>query len=437
MSYAQEPSYTVHPGKSYRFRVIGAMETTVSRISIDGHKLIVMATDGYLTKPFDVDVLHFHVGERYDFMLKTRSDVDPGTIFPIRVESVDVYCNNHNQPSRVGIAYLKYYAPVIEDRCTSNECVALNCPFAHYPVVEDVENTPAYTCFNVNDALSLLHPTPDHELPDDTYLSQKITNFFNFAFHNRTARINEVQFDRPTIPFAMTEADEHVTGECFYNTTECSKACPHAVYLQEQYKGKSMQFVLSSLPRGKGSHNSRPTTKIITHPIHLHGHSFWVVKIAYPIYFANGTIERVNEDVNIPDCGHASWKDNIQSPGIKVDQYTIRKDVITIPAGGYVVIAFLNKNPGWWFMHCHIYRHLLEGMAIAVGELPECQNPPPKELVEETSREVCITVKQFKDKEANPPTCMEGSAESKLSARRLMDKIREKDRVSQNFITYF
>ena len=413
------------------------MESTVSRISIDGHKLIVMATDGYLTKPFEADVLHFHVGERYDFMLKTRSDVDPGTIFPIRVESVDVYCNNHNQPSRVGIAYLKYYAPVIEDRCTSEDCDALNCPFAHYPVVKEFENTPAYKCFDVYDALSLLHPTPDDELPDDTYPPPSITNFFNFAFLNRTARINNVQFKSPAIPFAMTKADEHVPEECFYNTTDCSTACPHAVYLHKQYKDKSMEFVLSSLPRGKRSHDSRTNTKIITHPIHLHGHSFWVVKIAYPTYFANGTIERVNEAVNVPDCGHGSWKDNIQPPGIRVDQYTIRKDVIIIPAGGYVVIEFLNKNAGWWFMHCHIDQHLLKGMAIAVGELPECQNPPPNELTSQTSKDVCITVKEFIEKEAHPPQCVEGSAESTISARWLMDKMREKDRVSQDFIDYF
>lgn len=49
--------------------------------------------------------------------------------------------------------------------------------------------------------------------------------------------------------------------------------------------------------------------------------------------------------------------------------------MIIVPAGGYVVIEFLAKNPGWWFMHCHIDYHLNYGMAIAVGELTECQVP--------------------------------------------------------------
>jgi hypothetical protein len=83
-----------------------------------------------------------------------------------------------------------------------------------------------------------------------------------------------------------------------------------------------------------------------------------------------------------------------------VDSETIRKDVIIIPAGGYVVVDFLADNPGWWFLHCHIDVHLSNGMGIVVGELPECQNPPLPDLMEQTSS-FCYSVKTFLEKEKN------------------------------------
>ena len=53
-----------------------------------------------------------------------------------------------------------------------------------------------------------------------------------------------------------------------------------------------------------------------------------------------------------------------------------------VPAGGYVVIAFKADNPGYWFLHCQIERHHLDGMALILQEYPEPQHPPlPPELM--------------------------------------------------------
>ena len=41
-----------------------------------------------------------------------------------------------------------------------------------------------------------------------------------------------------------------------------------------------------------------------------------------------------------------------------------------VPAGGYVVINFKSDNPGYWFMHCHIEIHQLQGMAVIINEAP-------------------------------------------------------------------
>lgn len=75
----------------------------------------------------------------------------------------------------------------------------------------------------------------------------------------------------------------------------------------------------------------------IPHPIHLHGHDFWVL--------AQGT---GNLTAATPLC----W-DNPP-----------RRDTAMLPGNGYLVLSFETDNPGAWLMHCHIAWHTSEGFAL-------------------------------------------------------------------------
>ena len=44
------------------------------------------------------------------------------------------------------------------------------------------------------------------------------------------------------------------------------------------------------------------------------------------------------------------------------------KDTVMVPYGGYVVVYFKADNPGYWFLHCHIEVHQLEGMGVVIRE---------------------------------------------------------------------
>ncbi|CAB3987327.1 laccase-25-like isoform X1 [Paramuricea clavata] len=66
-------------------------------ISIDHHEMHVMATDGYLVKPFETDYLVVNVSERYDFILKAKEDVLSGSKFPIRIQLLAVLCNDNSK----------------------------------------------------------------------------------------------------------------------------------------------------------------------------------------------------------------------------------------------------------------------------------------------------------------------------------------------------
>ena len=372
-----KPIYYVERGKEYRFRIIGIMSSNVLRFSIDKHRLQVMSTDGYLAEKFETDILIFHIAERYDFILETNDAYEAGTIFPIRIETVAVQCNDYTTPVKVGYAYLQYVErgvspgkPKLVDhyhgrhRCEVEPCIALNCPFEQYP---PEANT---ICHNVKE-LSLLDPTPWDQVPiHDHYVTER---FLNFAFGENGPAVNGLSNELPSnIPFVNSE-NKAVENECKYeDITRCDEMCAHALHIgkrniRPKFTPRTVRFVFSSLTTGNS---------LATHPIHLHGHSFFVAKIAYPIYNESGAIVEVNPDLIGQDCGPAHWTNNAAPDGIEVNRRTIRKDVIIVPAGGYVVIEFQDNNPGLWFLHCHIDAHSNRGMAIAVNELPQCQNLP-------------------------------------------------------------
>lgn len=41
-----------------------------------------------------------------------------------------------------------------------------------------------------------------------------------------------------------------------------------------------------------------------------------------------------------------------------------RRDVVLVPAGGYIAIAFKPDNPGVWLLHCHIAWHASAGKSL-------------------------------------------------------------------------
>lgn len=45
-----------------------------------------------------------------------------------------------------------------------------------------------------------------------------------------------------------------------------------------------------------------------------------------------------------------------------------RRDVVLLPADGYVVIAFKADNPGPWLVHCHIATHISMGLGMQIFE---------------------------------------------------------------------
>lgn len=79
-------TYEVTAKDRIRFRIINASSTYAFRFAIDGHKLSVIATDGVLTKPQQVDSLIIDVGERYDVIVNAD---EPAADYWIRAQTLE------------------------------------------------------------------------------------------------------------------------------------------------------------------------------------------------------------------------------------------------------------------------------------------------------------------------------------------------------------
>lgn len=77
----------------------------------------------------------------------------------------------------------------------------------------------------------------------------------------------------------------------------------------------------------------------LPHPIHLHGHDFYI----------------------LDSQANAQWSGDTSRLRTK---NPIRRDTASLPASGYLVLAFESDNPGAWLMHCHIPFHIAAGLGV-------------------------------------------------------------------------
>ena len=254
----------------------------------------------------------------------------------------------------------------------------MNCPFENFHESYNIN------CINVH-SFSLLEPTPLEELPNVNpktgFECVKCRHFLNFHFEGekQTSSVNGRNFILPSFPpqtqyEGFQERDNicHLRADCNPSTPDCS--CVHVIDIPYD---ETIQMVFSSI-------GTTPSA----HPIHLHGYIFHVVHVGYPTYNPiTGYILNSNKDIACDDvyctkedcdperCTMPRWNEP-REMNFTIDSYTIRKDTVMVPAGGYVVINFLSDNPGEWFLHYHKELHQLEGMAVIVNEALEEQNVP-------------------------------------------------------------
>ncbi|XP_068304464.1 laccase-15-like [Pyrus communis] len=322
-------------GKTYLLRLINSAVQEMMFFAIANHNVTVVGSDASYTKPFSTDYV----------------TISPG-------QTIDILLNADQSPNNYYIAAKAYVggAGIAYDNTTTTALLRYhgnsNSSPTSLPNIPSHNNTNASVHFT-----SKLKSLADKKHPID--VPHKITThlFFTLSINSLpclnnscagpngtrlAASVSNISFVNPTIDILQAYY-YHVNGAfgsrfpnsppLLFNFT----AQDLPLYLQTPKQGTEVKIL---------EYNS--TVEIVfqgtnlvagdDHPMHLHGFSFYVVG------WGLGNFDKDKDPLTY----------NLVDPPLQ--------NTIAVPVNGWTTIRFKADNPGVWFMHCHLDRHMSWGM---------------------------------------------------------------------------
>jgi FtsP/CotA-like multicopper oxidase with cupredoxin domain len=302
------------------------------RISVDGMPLKVVEIDGNPVTPQDFSQVTVDAAQRVSFILDW-SRMDPTmkslTRVTFRVHAVPTMYRQYDFLDTVAYGLygsssgVKFMTQWLGHFAFIGETTTPYYAATYYAASEGPVNT--YPLPLETNLLQTTPLFPSTVPPRDLWMAYNIT-FQKGADLVQRAYINGQTYVPPAIPDRPTLFD--------YMSAAGGPLLEKATYPKNtQITGDAMNpFVLPF---------NRTIDVLIRnndggpHPIHMHGHNFWVVS--------------------------TSLYNNVSS---------IKRDVVSIPALGWAIIRFVSDNPGIWLLHCHIDWHMANGFISTLIEAP-------------------------------------------------------------------
>ncbi|ODN00014.1 L-ascorbate oxidase [Orchesella cincta] len=343
VSYSQvRPVFKVQPRKTYRLRLINTSGWVAFNFTISGHTLTPIEVDGIdlaANQPVH-HAIFIGAGQRYSFLLKADAGV-VGDEFLIRAslrkEFLFTLAGNINPAPEAVINEVTgviKYANVGRQTYSSSPLVKPSFEqFDHSKTYRTVET------WSTMDFLTEMETVPFDAVPaPPNFDTEKVVNiiFQNDENGLRRGSFNGHPFELPTGKPALGKLVDGIP-------------IPEATSHFNMKYGDIVQVVINNPELGP-------------HPIHLHGHHFWVVGMGHS---GDGSYDPLRHQLNLN--GH-------------------RRDTVLVKEKSWLVIRFRADNPGVWLMHCHIDWHMLSGMAMVFVEAPELASSI---RVPDEARKVC------------------------------------------------
>ncbi|KAF7812464.1 laccase-15-like [Senna tora] len=349
----------VDQGKTYLLRMVNAAMNLILFVSISNHELTVVGADGSYTKPLTRDYITITPGQTMDVLLYANQEpyhyymaaraYSSSAAIPFdntTTTAILQYRGYYYYPSTLSLPYLPYYN---DTQAAFNFFSSLKGLPEKYPHKIPLQvNTHILTTLSIN-AL----PCQRGQLcegPNDTRL---VSSMNNISFETPSIDILEAYYYHikgvfgrgfprfPPLLFNFTAEYLPLVLEIPKRGTEV-KVLKYGVSVEVVFQG-------TNLVAG------------IDHPMHLHGFSFFVVG------YGLGNFNK-----------HLDYKSfNLVDPPLM--------NTVFVPTNGWAAIRFKATNPGVWFLHCHLERHLSWGMEtvfiVKNGEgLYETILPPPPDM---------------------------------------------------------
>ncbi|KAI6197103.1 hypothetical protein M3Y94_01185400 [Aphelenchoides besseyi] len=377
-------TYRIRTQEHQRYRIVNGGVSQGIVVWCEGHQMTVVAADGVEVKPMVVDAVIVFPGERYDVHIQGLSKPTQ-KVYRFILETMD-WDWTVGKP-QLGLANLVYEDVDLPDdgeidfahvKCTTNsKCKLLNCPFLDFPSQLN------WTCISAH-KLENAEPLVDGEILEQKMFRDDFKEVF--ANMNYDNHIDGYMFKSPRgMPYYHQDNLEEVATLCDpfkcdrFHSDRWDHNCD-CFYHYTFELGDIVQMTIYNMGDGGRLGNG------YSHPIHIHGTHFYVMKIGYPQYFPeNMTIKAMNLDIPCFDttkkCVDLQWSDPSWARGNvpEMEHNPSFRDTINLPTGGYVTLRFRATNPGWWYAHCHLMLHHMGGTAFSfrVGSPEQIPAPPP------------------------------------------------------------
>ncbi|XP_030544157.2 laccase-14-like [Rhodamnia argentea] len=348
-------------GKTYLVRIVNADMNAELFLAIAEHNMTVVGLDGNYVKPVTVDFIVISPGQTMD-VLVTMNQAPGHYYLAIRqydsarpdvtdydktnVTAIFMYSGNNTAPAN---PVFPHSLPTYEDFIAADIFLGKlrSLASAEHPVDVPMNvTTKMYITVEMN---QILCPNASCEGINGNRLSSSLNNisFLNpstdvlLAYYRNLSGYYTLDFPNwPPTMFNFTQSDLP------FNTTVPIQATK--VKMLEYNEEVEMTFQGTEVLNASENH-----------PMHLHGYSFYVMGSGYG-----------NFDNNTDPLTY-----NYDDP--------LEVNTIGVPKNGWVTIRFKASNPGVWFWHCHLDRHLSWGMSTVMivknGGTPETsiRSPPP------------------------------------------------------------
>lgn len=291
----------VEPHKTYRLRLINAGSGYTLRFSVDNHMLMVIAVDGHDVEPDLFDEIYVYLAQRYDVLLVT--DQVPAN-YTIRARTL----HEDDHPFFQVTGTLRYHSTNTDSRVVRK--------------FMEPQNVLAFE--------SSLCRAP-HE-PSPPNFGEPIYVTINCSSDKWRCSINNISFEPSVTPSLLLK----------FQHKDISEGNPSTQVIHLEL-GKTYDLIINNVAN-------------MSHPMHLHHFSFWLM--------GKGRAQDGWFEYNVTRL----WsKDKV-----------ILRDTVQIEANSWSVWRFTADQSVVALLHCHLSWHAASGMMLLFNVGPDhLVSPPP------------------------------------------------------------
>ena len=367
-----------------RLRLVNAGWNLILWVTLECHEMLVVAADGRYVEPVRTAHLQMLPGERYDVLVFARGEraahADAGLAAETRCRAPDgvrgagatfrgfvsvqnrgllrsfkfneyganefgnftafdlVYTDG--EPADAAVRRAK--ASALFSRAPYRQSVGSALDDDHADLDDASANTTGELAIDNNFTLRAdrrFEPGPPETA--DRAITLVVSEWVQTSGQDHW-RFNNVSYEMPTAPLLLTGGEYDVVAQGHGRKT----------YVVNVSYGEVVDLYLENHWFTADGEEC--------HPIHFHGHNFWVV--------GNGKLTARGRKQRYEDLpAHAL---NVEDPPLK--------DTWPLAPNHWSVLRFVATNPGMWNFHCHFFLHNQFGLQLVFNVAPERQLRPPK-----------------------------------------------------------